>query len=192
VFPIINSFTGCLYNSILYRSLWTSVMAPGDSSRAPVWWFGSPQRLAHLSQKENVIWIPQAHVHTHTHTQRAPHSGDLLRWLLFWHRKYLSDASADSIHMHYNELRFHNRKPHVDIYISFIWHVLSVQIEWRRILLCSPTPSHKVNLSSQVCNSNRSCKMLQFPAGCSHRRQKSLDSPKHHFLCRIPKHGREL
>lgn len=94
MFPIINSSIGCLYNSILQRSLWTGMMAPGDSSRASSTVVGSPQRLAHGSHKKNVMWIPQAHVRTH----RASHSGDLLRWLLFWHRKCLSDTWADSIH----------------------------------------------------------------------------------------------
>ena len=35
---------------------------------------------------------------TGVHTHRETHSGELLRWLLFWRRRCLSDPSTDNIH----------------------------------------------------------------------------------------------
>lgn len=64
MFPIINSSTGCLYNSILQQSLCAGVMAPGDSSRAFGWEVGEP-----METKCDVNATG-----TRVHTHRATHS----------------------------------------------------------------------------------------------------------------------
>ena len=125
---------------------------------------GVPRRPAHHGWKANSeVSSTSTRVLT-----RETRSGELLRWLLFYHRRCLWGPRADSIQgagnenvLHYNKLRFHKWKLHTDIYISLVWHDLTAQMGWRKNSLPrSPTPSYKGDCS-QVCRSNRSCKMLQ-------------------------------
>lgn len=169
---------------------WLLETAPG----LPACCFGRPTETCSLQPKGE---CDVSFTGTRAHTRREPHSGELLRWFLFWHRKCLSDTSADSIQRagrrKMNCITTNSDFTTESCMLTFI--LASFDMSWRFRLdeeeLSHVHPPHPINvhLSCQVCRGNRSCKMLQFPAGCFLGMKKALDSQKHHVLYRVPKYG---